>query len=61
MFDLKKQCGEHITFIKLFEYPNGGILYQYEDGQQYWYYQGTQLNCKTQEEFDRLMKLKAFW
>ena len=26
-----------------------------------WYYHGKQIDCKTNEEFLRLLKLKAFW
>jgi hypothetical protein len=26
-----------------------------------WWYNGKQLDCKTQEEFEQLLKLKAFW
>lgn len=27
----------------------------------YWYSNGVKLNCKTQEEFEQLMKLELFW
>jgi len=27
----------------------------------YWYYQGQQINCKTQQEFEKLIKLRLFW
>jgi asparagine N-glycosylation enzyme membrane subunit Stt3 len=26
-----------------------------------WWMNGIQISCKTQEEFERLMRLKAFW
>jgi hypothetical protein len=26
-----------------------------------WYYHGKEIHCETQEEFDRLIKLAAFW
>src|ERR1022692_1184787 len=26
-----------------------------------WWFNGKQFDCKTQEEFEKLMKLKAFW
>ena len=26
-----------------------------------WYYNGQHIACNTQEEFERLLKLKAFW
>lgn len=57
------------------EWANGGKEY-YQHGQLHrddgpavehpenhkeWYLHGKKLNCETQEEFERLMKLKAFW
>jgi len=30
-------------------------------GKNYWWYHGRFINCKTQEEFERLIRLKAFW
>jgi hypothetical protein len=44
-------------------------LYHREDGpavtntygSQYWFYEGKQIQCSSQEEFERLLKLKAFW
>lgn len=26
-----------------------------------WYYQGTKIDCKSQFEFERYLRLKAFW
>jgi len=26
-----------------------------------WYIHGNRMDCKSQEEFERLLKLKAFW
>ena len=26
-----------------------------------WWYYGQKINCKTQEEFEKIIKLKAFW
>jgi len=31
------------------------------DGTKYWWHQGRKLNCNSQQEFERLLKLKAFW
>ena len=31
------------------------------DGRKFWYYQDQEINCSTQEEFDRLIKLKILW
>jgi hypothetical protein len=33
-------------------YPSGTIE---------WWYRGTLVNCSSQEEFERILKLKAFW
>lgn len=30
-------------------------------GAQEWWYHGTKIHCKSQEEFERYLKLKAFW
>jgi hypothetical protein len=27
----------------------------------YWYFHGKQIECSSQEEFERYLKLKAFW
>jgi hypothetical protein len=31
------------------------------DGVELWYYHGKPIVCQTQEEFVRILKLKAFW
>lgn len=31
------------------------------DGSRRWYFHGQYIDCKSQEEFERLLKLKAFW
>jgi antitoxin component YwqK of YwqJK toxin-antitoxin module len=36
------------------EYTNGGHT-------KYWYINGKLIPCTTQKEFERLMRLKAFW
>jgi hypothetical protein len=39
-----------------------GPAIEYADGTtKYWYYKGKQIFCSTQQEFDKLIKLKAFW
>jgi hypothetical protein len=59
---------------ELHEYPNGnkdwslngkyhredGPAVEYHDCKE-WLINGKRILCKTQEEFERLMKLKAFW
>jgi hypothetical protein len=31
------------------------------DGNKEWYLHGKKINCSTQEQFERLMRLRAFW
>lgn len=31
------------------------------DGRKQWWINDVQIDCETQEEFEHLMKLKAFW
>ena len=34
---------------------------EYISGAKRWYYQGIFIDCENQEEFESLLKLKAFW
>jgi len=58
------------------EYSNGGARHWYVHGKKHrldgpamefpsgrgeWYYQGKRIDCSSQEEFEKLLKLKAFW
>ena len=41
-----------------------GPAHEYSDGRKYWFYKGKWVDCSSQEEFDkfiRLQSLKAFW
>ena len=38
-----------------------GPAIEWADGDKYWYLKGTEIECKSNEEFLRLMKMKAFW
>jgi hypothetical protein len=38
-----------------------GPAQEYEDGNKIWWLHNKQVICDTQEEFERLMRLKAFW
>jgi hypothetical protein len=38
-----------------------GPAEEYVYGTQFWWIEGEQLKCKTQEEFERYIKLKLFW
>jgi hypothetical protein len=38
-----------------------GPAVEFSDGDKYWYYEGKYVVCNSQEEFERLIKLKLFW
>lgn len=38
-----------------------GPAIEYDNGNKEWYYFGGKIECQTQEEFERLIKLKAFF
>jgi hypothetical protein len=58
----------------LFNYPNGDKVYydnddfhrldgpaiEFANGDKYWYINGTYIPCKTQEEFERFVRLIIF-
>jgi hypothetical protein len=67
--DLHREDGpavEYSSGIKIW-YLNGnyhredGPAIELLNGDNYWYLNDIQIRCKTQKEFERLMRLKAFW
>jgi len=38
-----------------------GPAIECRDGTKYWYLHGKMVECNSQEEFERLIKLKSFW
>ena len=39
-----------------------GPAVEYADGiNSRWYYYGKKINCSSQQEFEKLIKLKSFW
>ena len=38
-----------------------GPAKEYSDGTKQWYYQGKYIACSTQEEFEKLIKLRLLW
>ncbi|CAB4196736.1 hypothetical protein UFOVP1290_256 [uncultured Caudovirales phage] len=50
------------------EYTIHGVLHrldgpalEYASGTKSWFYNGKRIYCTTQEEFEKLLRLKAFW
>jgi hypothetical protein len=38
-----------------------GPAIEWSDGAKKWFYHGQQIHCQSNEEFLRMVKLKAFW
>ena len=38
-----------------------GPAVEWWDGDNFWWYKNQQINCNSQEEFDRLIKLRLLW
>jgi len=38
-----------------------GPAIEYINGNKRWFYHGEEINCSSQEEFKRLLKLKVLW
>ena len=38
-----------------------GPAIEYADGDKWWYYEDEKIECNSQEEFERIIKLKLFW
>jgi hypothetical protein len=38
-----------------------GAAIEYANGNRDWYYQGIKIDCSSQQDFLKIIKLKAFW
>jgi hypothetical protein len=53
---------EHIAWFEDNEvHREDGAALIYKDGRQFWFYKGEFINCSSQQEFERIIKLKALW
>ena len=53
--------GERQWFFHDKRHRIDGPAVEYEDGRWDWYYFGSKVDCQSQEEFERLIKLSALW
>jgi hypothetical protein len=53
-------AGKYWVSNNLYHREDGPAVENY-DGTKRWYYRGKLIHCSSQEEFERLLKLKAFW
>jgi len=57
---------EHIDGYRAWFFNNqyhreDGPAVEYPNGYKVWFVHGRRINCSSQEEFERLIKLKALW
>ena len=48
-------------WIKGNQHRLDGPAMEFVDGPKYWYYHGKQINCNSQQEFEKIIKLRLFW
>ena len=54
--------GTKLWYINGKQHREDGPAVEYTNGQQNeWWISGKRIDCSSQEEFERLMRLKAFW
>jgi hypothetical protein len=53
--------GEQSWYINGKLHREDGPAMMFNNDRSYWYYHGNEIDCSSQEEFERLLKLKAFW
>jgi hypothetical protein len=58
---MKFYAGAKFWYLYGKRHREDGPAIEWANGAEEWWYYGKKLNCRTQEEFKRLLKLKAFW
>ena len=54
--------GDKVWYINGQPHREDGPACEYFNGEKYWWINGKRIDCKSQEEFERLLKIgKAFW
>jgi len=53
--------GDKQWYVNGFRHRENAPAVEYISGAKRWYYNGIFIDCDTQEEFEVLLKLKAFW
>ena len=44
-----------------FFHREDGPAIENKDGSRFWWYEGEYVECSSQQEFEKMLKLKAFW
>jgi len=58
---IETNSGSKYYFLNGKNHREDGPAIEFAGGGKYWYVNDIQVFCTTQEEFERLMRLKAFW
>jgi hypothetical protein len=58
---IETNSGSKYYFLNGKNHREDGPAVEYANGDKSWYLNDIQVFCETQEEFERLMRLKAFW
>ena len=53
--------GDRHWYLNGKHHREDGPAVEWADGAKFWYLNGKEINCSSQEEFERLLKLKVFW
>jgi hypothetical protein len=53
--------GDKSWYVNDKRHREDGPAIEWSNGDKFWYINDIQIPCKTQEEFERLMRLKSFW
>ena len=53
--------GDKYWYLEGERHRTDGPAIEYADGHKCWFYNGTEINCNSQREFERYLRLKAFW
>jgi len=57
-----RDCGIMEHYVNnILHYEDGPAIYSLSEDWEAWYYKGKFIDCHSQEEFERIIKLKLFW
>jgi hypothetical protein len=53
--------GDNYWYLNGKLHREDGAAIEWANGDKWWYLNGELIHCTTQKEFERLMRLRAFW
>jgi len=53
--------GDKLWYKEDLLHREDGPAIELENGVKAWYYQGQKIECSSQQEFEKLIRLKLFW